>query len=72
MNIAPQLCKCQYGNYIMQYMVSCPCHCEKELFALMEENFLDLSCNKFASNVIEKAIKCNYASFNERIVSRII
>lgn len=72
MAIAPQLCKCQYGNYIMQYMVGCPSPCERELFALMQDNFQELSCNKFASNVVEKAIKCNHASFNEKVVRRII
>ena len=56
----------------MQYMVSCQGPSTIHLLALLEQHFLELSCNKFASNVTEKAIKNNHSNFNERIVRRIL
>ena len=55
--ISVELSQCQYGNYVMQHIVT---H-SKEYKAIIEDiflaHFIQLSCNKYASNVIEKVIQ---------------
>ena len=55
------LCHCQYGNYIIQYIVENGPLEEKNLIMVeIKNNFVELSLDKFASNVVEKAIiNCN-------------
>lgn len=55
------LCKCLYGNYIMQYLVvNGPLEERNKILASIKSNFILLSLDKFASNVVEKAIiNCN-------------
>ena len=52
MAISVELSQCQYGNYVMQHIVT---H-SKDYKQVIEDNFLNnfvaLSCNKYASNVI--------------------
>lgn len=61
--ISVELSQCQYGNYVMQHIVA---H-SKEYKPLIEqtflENFITLSCNKYASNVIERVIKLSSAEY---------
>jgi pumilio RNA-binding family len=55
--ISVELSQCQYGNYVMQHIVT---HSKEYKHAIEEiflNNFIVLSCNKYASNVIEKVIK---------------
>jgi pumilio RNA-binding family len=52
------LCKCQFGNYIMQYVVEHgPLEEKNTVLATVKNNFIALSLDKFASNVVEKAIR---------------
>ena len=52
-----QLCKCSYGNYIMQYLVvHGPLEEKNKILDNVKSNFVVLSLDKFASNVVEKAI----------------
>lgn len=52
------LCKCQFGNYIMQYIVEHgPVEEKNAVLAVVKANFINLSLDKFASNVVEKAIR---------------
>lgn len=52
------LCKCQFGNYIMQYIVEHgPVEEKNAVLATVKGNFIALSLDKFASNVVEKAIR---------------
>lgn len=55
--ISVELSQCQYGNYVMQHIVTF----SKEYKSIIEDiflnNFVSLSCNKYASNVMEKVIK---------------
>lgn len=52
------LCKCQFGNYIMQYIVEHgPVEEKNAVLATVKGNFINLSLDKFASNVVEKAIR---------------
>jgi hypothetical protein len=66
-----RLSKCQYGNYIMQHIVTNTKEYEYKLLKIFEDNFTELSCNKFASNVIEKVIKSSKKSFSEAIITKI-
>ncbi|EAS02166.2 pumilio-family RNA-binding repeatprotein (macronuclear) [Tetrahymena thermophila SB210] len=52
-----RLCECQYGNYIIQYIIEKGQKLEKdEILQVVKVHFVDLSLNKFASNVTEKSI----------------
>lgn len=51
------LCECQYGNYIMQYILENGLESEKKkILKVVKDHFVQLSLNKFASNVTEKSI----------------
>ena len=60
-NMMIPLCKCLYGNYIMQYLVvHGPLEERNKILSDIKNNFVVLSLDKFASNVVEKAIiNCN-------------
>ena len=48
-----KLCKCQFGNYIMQYIVEHgPIEEKNAVLATVKANFIALSLDKFASNVV--------------------
>ncbi|KAL4488851.1 hypothetical protein ABPG72_016504 [Tetrahymena utriculariae] len=52
-----RLCECQYGNYIIQYIIEKGQKLEKdEILQVVKFHFVELSLNKFASNVTEKSI----------------
>ncbi|EGR34598.1 pumilio-family RNA binding repeat protein [Ichthyophthirius multifiliis] len=58
------LCKCQYGNYIIQYIIEKGSNYYKQkMLKIIKENFVCLSLNKFASNVTEKSILFSDDSF---------
>ena len=47
------LCKCSYGNYIMQYLVvNGPLEEKNKILSSIKNNFVILSLDKFASNVV--------------------
>lgn len=47
------LCKCQYGNYIMQHLVvKGPLKERTKILELLKQNFVTLALDKYASNVI--------------------
>jgi hypothetical protein len=61
------LSQCQYGNYVMQHIVlNCKEHKAKAL-EVIYNNFVFLSYNKYASNVIEKVIKTSDAEYIEKL-----
>jgi hypothetical protein len=47
-----KLSQCQYGNYIMQYIVTNCKQYQEEVLKIFNKHFIELSCNKFASNVL--------------------
>lgn len=55
----------------MQYIVTNTKEYEAQVLKIFEENFVQLSCNKFASNVIEKVIKSSKKSFSEDMITRL-
>jgi hypothetical protein len=66
-----QLAKCQYGNYILQYILDAsPEHFDR-IFQLLLSRLPELSCNKFGSNVIEKVIKKQKGGCIEALVRTI-
>jgi hypothetical protein len=46
------LSKCQYGNYVMQHIVSNCFEDQEKVLNIFLDHFAELSCNKYASNVI--------------------
>lgn len=62
------LSQCQFGNYVMQHIVTKCKQERKKVFAAFLLNVYELSTNKYASNVMEKAIQspdsnfCDYLS----------
>ena len=65
--MAIPLSKCQYGNYVMQHIVT-RCHEETEhILSIFLSNIMILSTNKYASNVVEKAIQSTEPLFKERL-----
>lgn len=55
--ISVELSQCQYGNYVMQHIVSNSKEYKSRVEEIFLNNFILLSINKYASNVIEKVIK---------------
>lgn len=55
--ISVELSQCQYGNYVMQHIVSNSKEYKGRVEEIFLNNFILLSINKYASNVIEKVIK---------------
>jgi hypothetical protein len=58
-----ELSQCQYGNYVMQHIVSNSKEYKGQVEELFLNNFILLSINKYASNVIEKVIKLASAEY---------
>lgn len=52
MSISVELSQCQYGNYVMQHIVSHSKEYQQTIEDIFLNNFIALSCNKYASNVI--------------------
>lgn len=52
MGISVELSQCQYGNYVMQHIVMHSSEYKKTIEEIFLNNFVTLSCNKYASNVI--------------------
>eukprot|EP00931_Biecheleriopsis_adriatica_P049759 TRINITY_DN28792_c0_g1_i1.p1 TRINITY_DN28792_c0_g1~~TRINITY_DN28792_c0_g1_i1.p1 ORF type:complete len:733 (-),score=164.70 TRINITY_DN28792_c0_g1_i1:73-2271(-) len=57
----------QYGNYVVQHVME---HSSRpgdrqQVMGIVRKNILSLSCHKFASNIIEKALQC--ATMEERV-----
>jgi|LakMenEpi03Aug12_release.lakeMendotaPanAssembly.Ray.scaffolds.fasta_scaffold122434_1 hypothetical protein len=61
--IAVELSQCQYGNYVMQHIVSNSKEYKGRVEEIFLNNFILLSINKYASNVIEKVIKLASAEY---------
>jgi hypothetical protein len=58
-----ELSQCQYGNYVMQHIVSNSKEYKGRVEEIFLNNFILLSINKYASNVIEKVIKLASAEY---------
>ena len=57
MNKSVALCFCQFGNYIMQHLIMKGSQkIKEEIMDQVKNDFVQLSNNKFASNVMEKII----------------
>lgn len=61
--ISVELSQCQYGNYVMQHIVSNSKEYKGRVEEIFLNNFILLSINKYASNVIEKVIKLASADY---------
>lgn len=65
--MAIPLSQCQYGNYVMQHIVT-KCHEETEkILEIFLSNIIILSTNKYASNVVEKAIQSTEPKFKDKL-----
>lgn len=63
------LCKCQFGNYIMQYIVEKGPNEEKNaVLSIVKDNFVSLSLDKFASNVVEKTIRSSNEFYRKEVL----
>lgn len=55
MNMATQLCFCEYGNYIIQFILRVgPKVQQEKIHQIIKDNFESLSINKYGSNSVEK------------------
>jgi len=64
----------QYGNYVVQHVLE---HSQRprdrpHLLQIIAENILLLSCHKYASNVVEKALHCGSVEEKTIIIGAII
>ncbi|CAD8065158.1 unnamed protein product [Paramecium sonneborni] len=54
MDVSQQLCLCEFGNYIIQFILKSNFKQQKmELLRIIKSNFQTLSYNKYGSNVVE-------------------
>lgn len=59
---------CQFGNYLVQNMAEKGSDIDrKELSEIIANNIMDMSLDKFASNVVEKSMNLWHADYVERI-----
>lgn len=66
------LCYCQYGNYLIQHLIEKGQEKYKtQLREILIDKFEPMSCDKFASNVIEKAIKIWGLNFIEDVFEKV-
>lgn len=65
--ICVELSQCQYGNYVMQHIVTNSREYKHVIEDIFLNNFVLLSSNKYASNVIEKVIKLSSADYREKL-----
>jgi predicted nucleic-acid-binding Zn-ribbon protein len=67
--ISVELSQCQYGNYVMQHIVIHSHDYRALIEDIFHNNFIVLSCNKYASNVIEKVIKLSSQEYREKLAT---
>lgn len=68
-----KLCECQYGNYIMQYILEKgPEDKKQRIFFLVKDHFSELSVNKFASNVTEKSLLYSDTNFKREVLNQLL
>eukprot|EP01016_Furgasonia_blochmanni_P012631 TRINITY_DN162_c0_g1_i10.p1 TRINITY_DN162_c0_g1~~TRINITY_DN162_c0_g1_i10.p1 ORF type:complete len:772 (-),score=151.26 TRINITY_DN162_c0_g1_i10:522-2837(-) len=68
-----KLCECQFGNYLMQHVIEKGPPKEKDqLLAVTCENFVELSLNKFASNVTEKSIIFSSHEYRKSVLNQLL
>lgn len=73
MDTAYQCCQCQYGNYIMQYVLEQGPPEEKALlYDVLRKNFVRLSMNKFSSNVTEKSVRLGNGQYRADVVASLL
>lgn len=70
----PELATDQYGNYVVQHVME---HSSRPgdrqmIMSIVRKNVLSLSCHKYASNVIEKALACATVEERGALVNAII
>lgn len=70
----PELATDQYGNYVVQHVME---HSSRPgdraaIMSIVRKNVLSLSCHKYASNVIEKALACATVEERALLVNAII
>jgi hypothetical protein len=61
------LSKCQFGNYVMQHIVTKCKEERRQVFDTFLMHVQELSTNKYASNVMEKAIQASESTFCEAL-----
>ncbi|KRX09617.1 Armadillo-type fold [Pseudocohnilembus persalinus] len=67
------LCECQYGNYIMQYILETgPDDKRSLILEKVKQNFVNLSIDKYASNVTEKSVQYSDEQFKSEVVDSLI
>lgn len=67
------LCYCQFGNYIMQHLIVKGSEkVRTQILSDITPDFINLSNNKFASNVMEKAVINSTATFRETVTDQIL
>mmetsp|Transcript_29593 Transcript_29593/g.68872 ORF Transcript_29593/g.68872 Transcript_29593/m.68872 type:complete len:771 (+) Transcript_29593:128-2440(+) len=64
----------QYGNYVVQHVLehSQRPHDRPHLLQIVADNILALSCHKYASNVVEKALHCGTMDERTGIIGAMI
>ncbi|KAH0740533.1 hypothetical protein KY290_033576, partial [Solanum tuberosum] len=70
---AVQLSEDQYGNYMVQHLLGLKLpRVTYILIDRLQGNFLTLSCNKYASNVVEKIILDSRKKHSTRIITELL
>merc|ERR1740121_1818945 len=64
----------QYGNYVVQHVMehSSRPNDRQTLMSIVRKNVLQLSCHKYASNVIEKALSCGTVEERAALIHGIV
>lgn len=70
----PELATDQYGNYVVQHVME---HSSRPgdrhaILHIFRKNILSLSCHKYASNVVEKALSCSTPDERALIIGAIV
>jgi len=69
----PQLSQDQYGNYVVQHMLEHGRANDRRLILeVVRSQILMLSCHKFASNVVEKAMICSSDEERDPIMAAVV
>jgi pumilio RNA-binding family len=71
LGISVELSQCQYGNYVMQHIVSHAREYQSSIEDTFLNNFIKLSTNKYASNVIEKVIKLSSQDYRDKLAKNL-
>merc|ERR1711957_733776 len=74
MHFAMELATDQYGNYVVQHVME---HSSRPgdrqaVMSLVRKNVLSISCHKFASNVIEKALAIGSLEERAELVDAVV